>query len=128
MSIQNTNKEALFGDVNAAVATPMRRDLSVDFDRTASHCDWLLRNGCDGLGVLGTTSEANSLGISERISIMEGLVERGISAERLLPGVGTTALTDTIALASKARDLGCRRVLALPPFFYKNPSLSLRAG
>ena len=59
-------KDALFGGVNAAVLTPMRADLSVDLDRMAAHCRWLLANGCDNLGVLGTTGEANSIGISER--------------------------------------------------------------
>ena len=82
-------KDALYGGVNAAVLTAMRADLSVDLDRMAAHCRWLLANGCNGLGVLGTTGEANSLGVSERIAVLEGLVKRGIPPARLLPGVGT---------------------------------------
>ncbi len=58
--------------------TAMRPDLSVDLDRMAAHSRWLLANGCNGLGILGTTGEANSLGVSERIEVMEGLVERGL--------------------------------------------------
>ncbi len=115
-------KDALYGGVNAAVLTPMRVDLSVDLDRMAAHCRWLLANGCNGLAILGTTGEANSLGVSERIAVIEGLVERGIPGARLLPGVGTPALTDTVLLARRAAELGCRGVLVLPPFFYKNPS------
>jgi 4-hydroxy-tetrahydrodipicolinate synthase len=115
-------KDALFGGVNAAVLTPMRAALSVDLDRMAAHCRWLLANGCTGLGILGTTGEANSLGLIERIDLMEGLIERGIPVDRLLPGVGTTAIPDTVLLLRKAAELGCRGVLALPPFFYKNPS------
>ncbi len=115
-------REALFGGVNAAVLTPMREDFSVDLDRMAAHCRWLLANGCNGLGILGTTGEANSLGVGERLAIMEGLIERGVPARVMLPGVGTPALTDTVLLARRAAELGCRGVLALPPFFYKNPS------
>jgi len=115
-------KDALYGGVNAAVLTAMRADLSVDLDRMAAHCRWLLAQGCNGLGVLGTTGEANSLGVSERIAVLEGLVERGIPPARLLPGVATPALTDTVLLARHAADLGCPGVLVLPPFFYKNPS------
>ncbi len=115
-------KDALYGGVNAAVLTAMRADLSIDLDRMAAHCRWLLANGCTGLAVLGTTGEANSLGVSERIAVLEGLVERGIPPARLLPGVGTPALTDTVLLARHAADLGCPGVLVLPPFFYKNPS------
>ena len=114
--------DALYGGVNAAVLTAMRPDLSVDLDLMASHCRWLLANGCNGLGVLGTTGEANSLGLSERIGLMEGLVERGLPGARMLPGVGVPALTDTVLMARRAAELGCRGALVLPPFFYKNPS------
>jgi 4-hydroxy-tetrahydrodipicolinate synthase len=115
-------KDALYGGVNAAVLTPMNADLSVDLDRMAGHCRWLLANGCNGLAVLGTTGEANSLGMRERIAVLEGLVARGIAAENMLPGTGTTAITDTVVLTRKAQELGCRGALLLPPFYYKNPS------
>jgi 4-hydroxy-tetrahydrodipicolinate synthase len=115
-------RNALFGGVNAAVLTAMNADLSLDLDRMAAHCRWLLANGCNGLAVLGTTGEANSLGIQERIELLEGLIARGIPAAKMLPGTGTTALTDTVLLTKKAESLGCRGVLLLPPFYYKNPS------
>ena len=115
-------KNALFGGVNAAVLTPMNADLSVDLDRMAAHCRWLLGNGCNGLAVLGTTGEANSLGVQERIELLEGLIARGIPASVMLPGLGTTAITDTVYLVRKAEALGCRGALLLPPFYYKGPS------
>jgi 4-hydroxy-tetrahydrodipicolinate synthase len=115
-------RDALFGGINAAVLTPMDADLSPDPDRMAAHCRWLLANGCNGLGVLGTTGEANSLGITERMTLLEALVARGIPPAKLLPGTGTTALTDTVNLTRQAAALGCRGALLLPPFYYKNPS------
>lgn len=115
-------KDALFGGVNAAVLSGYHADLSLDLDRMAAHSRWLLANGCNGLGILGTTGEANSLGISERIAVMEGLIERGIPAGTLLPGCGTTAFPDTVLLTRRAAGLGIRGVLLLPPFFYKGPS------
>ena len=114
--------DALSGGVNAAVLTAMRPDLSVDLDLMAAHCRWVMAHGCNGLGVLGTTGEANSLGFNERIALMEGLVERGIPARIMLPGCGVPAITDTVLMAKRAGALGCRGVLVLPPFFYKNPS------
>jgi 4-hydroxy-tetrahydrodipicolinate synthase len=117
-----TMKDALYGGINAAALTPMNADLTVDLDRMAAHCRWLLANGCNGLAVLGTTGEANSLGIDERIAVLEGLVERGIPAAKMLPGTGTTAIPDTVKLTRKADELGCRGALLLPPFYYKNPS------
>ena len=115
-------KDAIYGGVNAAVLTAMRQDLSIDLDRMTAHAKWLLANGCNGLGVLGTTGEANSVGVSERVEVMEGLVARGIPAATMMPGTGTTAIPDTVMLTRKAEALGCRGALLLPPFFYKNPS------
>jgi len=115
-------KDALYGGINAAVLTAMNADLSIDLDRMAGHCNWLLNNGCNGLAVLGTTGEANSLGINERIAVLEGLAARGIPAPKMLPGTGTTAITDTVLLTRRADELGCRGALLLPPFYYKAPS------
>ena len=113
---------ALFGGVNAAVLTAMKPDLSPDPDRMAAHCRWLLGNGCNGLGILGTTGEANSFGLHERKELLEGLVARGIPAGVLMPGSGTANLTDTVELTRHARDQGCRGALLLPPFYYKGVS------
>lgn len=115
-------KDAVYGGVNAAVLTAMRDDLGVDPDRMAAHCQHLLANGCNGLGVLGTTGEANSIGIAERMELLESLVARGVPAQRMLPGTGTTSVTDTVTLTKHARDMGCPGALLLPPFYYKNPS------
>jgi 4-hydroxy-tetrahydrodipicolinate synthase len=115
-------ERALYGGVNAAVLTPMGPDLAPDVPLMASHCRWLLENGCDGLGILGTTGEATSFSVAERIAVMEGLVAAGIPAEKLMPGTGCAALTDSVELTKAAKRLGCPGVLMLPPFYYKNPS------
>jgi 4-hydroxy-tetrahydrodipicolinate synthase len=115
-------QDALYGGINPAVLTPMSADLSPDVGRLAARCRWLLANGANGVAVLGTTGEANSLGVQERLDLLDGLAKAGIPGEKLLPGVGTPAIPDTVALILKAAEIGCPGVLILPPFFYKNPS------
>jgi 4-hydroxy-tetrahydrodipicolinate synthase len=115
-------QDALFGGINAAALTAMKADLSPDLDRYAAHCQWLLANGCNGLGILGTTGEANSFGFNERRDILEGILARGVPAARLMPGTGCASLTDTVELTRHAKAQGCRGVLVLPPFYYKAPS------
>ena len=56
-----TLSDALTGGVFAAALTPLNADLSVNKKALVSHGRWLLENGCDGLAVLGTTGEANSI-------------------------------------------------------------------
>lgn len=103
--------------------TPFKPDLSPDADAFVDTCKWLLANGANGLAVFGTTSEANSLGLSERMELLEKLVASGVPADVLMPGVGLPSLTDTIALTRHAVSLGCGGVLALPPFYYKPVSV-----
>lgn len=108
--------------VLAAALTPLKADLSVDHALFAENCRWLLASGCNGLAILGTTSEANSFSVEERIEIMERLVAAGVEARVLMPGVGCCAIPDTVRLAKRALDLGASGVLMLPPFYYKNPT------
>ena len=115
-----TGDAPVAGGVFAAVLTPLKADLSPDHRAFARHCRWLLENGCDGLAVLGTTGEANSFSLPERIGMLEGLIEAGIPGEVLLPGTGCCAITDTIELSRRAVRLGVAGVVMLPPFYYKN--------
>jgi 4-hydroxy-tetrahydrodipicolinate synthase len=108
--------------VLAAALTPMREDLSIDRGAFAAHCRHLLDAGCHGLAIFGTTGEANSLSVGERIEAWEGLVEDGIPAETLLPGTGACALPDAVELSRSALAVGAAGVLALPPFYYKGVS------
>ena len=114
---------ANFSGVMAPVLTPFGEDGSPDPDRFVEHSEWLLGDGgCTALAPFGTTSEANSLGIDERMDLLEELVESGIEPLNLMPGTGTCSLTDTITLTQHAIDMGCGGVLMLPPFYYKGLS------
>jgi len=99
--------------------TPFAADLSVDHPRLIAHAKALLAAGAHGLAPFGTTSEANSLSVSERMAALEALVDAGIPASVMIPGTGCCAAADTIALSAHATKLGCRGVLMLPPFYYK---------
>ena len=108
--------------VFAASLTPMNAELTPDLDKVVAHSRWLLANGCDGVAPLGTTGEANSLSVDERLAILDALADAGISGARLIAGVGCCAFPDTISLAERALANGAGGVLMLPPFYYKNPS------
>jgi len=82
----------------------------------------LLANGCRGLAVFGTNSEANSLSVDERMVLLETLIQEGVPAAALMPGTGCSALTDSVRLTAHATALGCAGVLMLPPFYYKGVS------
>ncbi|WP_028065188.1 dihydrodipicolinate synthase family protein [Solirubrobacter soli] len=111
-----------FEGVYAAALTPLREDLTIDRRAYAAHCRRLLDEGCDGLAIFGTTGEANSFSVGERVSAWQDLVADGIPPETLLPGTGACALTDAVTLTREALAAGAPGVLALPPFYYKGVS------
>lgn len=99
--------------------TPFNDDLSVATDLYVAHARWLIEDGCVGLAPFGTTGEALSVGIEERIDALGTLVEAGIPPDRLIPGTGVTNLPDTARLTSAAMELGCAGAMILPPFYFK---------
>ncbi|MBT8220173.1 MAG: dihydrodipicolinate synthase family protein [Bacteroidia bacterium] len=106
--------------VIAATLTPMNEDLSVNYPMLLDHINWLLENGCNGICILGTTGEANSFSLSERIELIDKVIDSGIDPSKFLVGTGCCAYTDTIALTKHAVSKGAGGVLMLPPFYYKN--------
>lgn len=115
-----TTKAGLTRGVFAAALTPMTADLAPDLKAMISHFRWLLDRGCDGLGILGTTGEANSFSVSERRAIIDAVAESDLPKERLMIGTGTCAEPDSLQLTQAALASGVKTVLMLPPFYYKD--------
>lgn len=116
-----TQSDDRLAGVLCPVVTPFNDDLSPDADRLIRQCQWLLSQNV-GLAVFGTNSEANSLSVEEKISLLDQLVEAGIAPQRMMPGTGCCAITDTAKLTGHAVSLGCAGTLMLPPFYYKGVS------
>lgn len=105
-----------------AAFTAFDADGAVDGARSAAHARDLIEAGCDGVALLGTTGEANSLSLQERMALLETVVSSGVSADRLLPGTGVCSIPETVALTRHALSCGVRTLLLLPPFYYPMPS------
>ena len=116
------NKVKRIEGVLSPVITPFRKDYAPDSGRFARHCRWLLKSGCAGLAVFGTNSEANSMSVAEKRTLLEALIAGGVPAASLMPGTGHCALSDSIEMTRAAVELGCAGVLMLPPFYYKGVS------
>ena len=110
--------EAIRG-VIAPLLTPFNDDLSIASDLYVSHAKWLLEQGCAGIAPFGTTGEALSVGIDERIAAIRSLVDAGIDPSLMIPGTGLSNVTDTARLSRACLDIGCAGVMVLPPFYYK---------
>ncbi|HSN92099.1 MAG TPA: dihydrodipicolinate synthase family protein, partial [Anaeromyxobacteraceae bacterium] len=116
------NMSLAVSGVFCAAVTPFNADLSPDHGLAADHARALLADGCHGIALLGTTGEANSLSVGERMGLLEAMLRGGVAPEQLLPGTGVTAIPETVELTRHALDNGVNRVVMLPPFYYKGVS------
>src|SRR6266850_3871112 len=105
--------------VIAAIATAVDETGAPDCARSTALARYLLANGCDGLNVLGTTGEATSFTVAQRMKVMTAYRAAALPLERMMVGTGAAALEDAIALTRLATELGFAGALVLPPFYYK---------
>ncbi len=122
MTSSNSPTNRRLRGVLCPVVTPFKADLSPDHERFIHHCKWLLKHGCSGLAVFGTNSEANSLSLEEKLSLLTTLVHAGVPSAALMSGTGHCDLPTSVRLTANAVTLGCAGVLMLPPFYYKGVS------
>ena len=108
--------------VTTPILTPFNDDLSFAPDLYIRHAAWLLENGIHYIAPFGTTGEALSMSLEERLAAVDALIDGGIDPAVLMPGAGLCNLPETLTLCRQALDRGCRAVMLLPPFFYKNAS------
>lgn len=104
----------------APILTPFNDDLSIATDLYLAHAKRLFAQGCAGIAPFGTTGEALSVGIDERIVAIRGLVDGGIDPAAMIPGTGLSNIADTARLSRACLDMGCAGVMTLPPFYYKS--------
>ena len=105
----------------AASTTPLKADLTIDAEKLVGHCRWLLNEGgCDGVNLLGTTGEATSFSVEQRLGAMRAIASSGLPMSRFMVGTGAAAMRDAITLTKAARELKFSGALLLPPFYYKN--------
>jgi 4-hydroxy-tetrahydrodipicolinate synthase len=115
------NRTVRLRGVLSPVITPFGADLAPDAARLVRHCQWLLSQDV-GLAVFGTNSEANSMSVAEKVALLDALHDAGVPGERMMPGTGCCALTDSVVLTRHAVERGAAGVLMLPPFYYKGVS------
>ena len=101
---------------------PLDERLDPDVGKFIEHCRWVLEEGCHGLVMFGTTGEANSFSVEERIRVLDAAIDAGLPADQMMVGTGCAALPDTIRLTKHAVERGALGILMLPPFYYKGAS------
>ena len=112
-------KKPYFGRLLTAMVTPFNADGSINYEAGADFADWLLANGSDGLVVEGSTGEAATMDMDEKIEFMQTIVARVNGRAKIVAGAGTNCTASTIDLVKKMEACGVDGVLVVGPYYNK---------
>ena len=120
-----THQEFELGGVIVATTLAFTKDasapagLAVDFEKFAAHCDWLMNNGCRGVGPNGSLGEYEALTDDERRKVIKVAVKAVAGRGVVVAGVHGTGWHEAKRWAEYAQEDGADGFLLLPPTIYK---------
>ncbi len=101
-----------------AATTQFKSDLSVDYEATQRMQDALVKDGVDGLVILGTVGEGNSLDAEEKRKLIRTTVEAARGRVPVIVGVSEMTTPRGAALARDAEKFGAAGLMVLPAMVY----------
>ena len=104
--------------IYAASMSVFNNNLSLNIEKTLSHAEKIIEQGCHGVAIFGSTGQAQLISISEKISLLNQL-SKSKYKDKYLIGTGLNSLNETINLMSVASSLNFNDFLIMPPAYYK---------
>ena len=104
--------------IYAASLSILNNDLTLNIDKTINHSKFLLKNGCHGVVLFGSTGQSQLISLPEKISLINRLsMEK--NHNKYIIGTGLNSLVDTINFMKVSKSLNFNYFLVMPPAYYK---------
>jgi 4-hydroxy-tetrahydrodipicolinate synthase len=116
--VTTTTQKTLWQGVYPAATTQFTESLQVDHDATQRVQTALVDDGVDGLIILGTCGENNSLEADEKLAVLKGAVEAVGGRVPLVAGVSEFTTKRAIEYARAAEAIGIDALMLLPCMVY----------
>ncbi len=113
-----TAHKTLWQGVYPAATTQFTETLAIDHDATQKVQSALVDDGVDGLIILGTCGENNSLESDEKLAVLKGAVEAVGGRVPLVAGVSEFTTKRAIEYARSAEAIGIDALMLLPCMVY----------
>ena len=114
-----------FDGIIPAVFTPMNKDGSVNLDLITKLVDHYLSDQVEALYVCGSTGEGPLLTTEERIATAKAYIQATAGKIPVIVQVGHDSLAEACKLANHAQTAGADAMSAVPPSYFKIPSLNI---
>lgn len=109
----------MFKSSIVAIVTPMDNNGELDEKSFRNLIKWHLAEGTQGIVVNGSTGEAATLTINERIRNIKIALELCAKRIPVIAGTGTNSTATTIELTQQAMELGVDACLLVTPYYNK---------
>ena len=104
--------------IYAASVSVLNDDMSLNIKKTANHCEKIIKDGCHGVVIFGSTGQAQLISLAEKIQMVTYLSKNKYK-DNFIIGCGLNSLLDTINLMKVSVNLGFKKFLVMPPAYYK---------
>ena len=102
-----------------AIVTPMKSDLTIDFDRLRWLVDFHIEQQTDAIVVVGTTGESPTVDFDEHHALVKTVVEQAAGRVPVIAGTGANSTSEAIELAKYAKAIGADATLSVVPYYNK---------
>ena len=92
-----------------AIVTPMQEDGALDLDTFRRLIDWHIKEGTDGIVVVGTTGESPTVDWDEHRLLIKTAVDHAARRVPVVAGTGANATSEAIELSAYAKEAGADR-------------------
>lgn len=112
-------KHTVFEGTASALVTPMKDDLSVDYDALGRLIDFQIASGINALVAVGTTGESATLEYAEQKEVIQFTVERVAGRVPVIAGAGTNNTLHVLENVRNACETGADALLVVTPYYNK---------
>jgi 4-hydroxy-tetrahydrodipicolinate synthase len=115
------------GTILTAMATPLGPDLELNEAAARRLARHLVDHGSDGLVVAGTTGESATLSDSEKLRLLDVVLDEVGEDATVVAGTGSNDTAHSVDLTRGATDHGAHAVLVVTPYYNKPSRRGLKA-
>ena len=102
-----------------AIVTPMQEDGTLDLEAFRRLIDWHIKEGTDGIVVVGTTGESPTVDFDEHGLLIKTAVDHAARRVPVIAGTGANSTSEAIELAAYAKEAGADLSLSVVPYYNK---------
>ena len=103
--------------IYAAGVSILDQNLKLDVNKTILHSENLIKDGCHGVVLFGSTGQSQLISLDEKFKLIEQISKSDFK-DQFIIGTGLNSLQDTISLLNLSISFKLNKFLIMPPAYY----------